>query len=459
MLVGLRSLPPLALLASTGGLLWVLRLDERPITFLLLLSIGFASLVAATRYPSWLTSKPWPIFTLAAALRLLLVPLPPTLSDDVVRYLWDGKVVVAGLDPYTLRPDAPELAPLRDEGWQRMSHRDVETVYPPLAMTLFSIAAFSGRPLLLYKSLLVGLDLLGCALLLALAYERRTPPSRVLWYAWNPLVILEGAGMGHVDAAGIPFVVAVLWLLARSDNGRSGSRRAGRVVPAASAAAAAAAGVLVKLVPIVCLPLWARTSRRSGWFLVFALGVIGVGALPVLWWVGGLPPGLVEYGVRWEFNGLVFEPLWRLLDAVSLDEASKAVLDLLKGATGHHALWNRVYPYLYPQFMAKVLLGVGVILVVARGAAGGGRDVVATTRQTLGGALLCSATLYPWYLLWVLPCAALTTSVPWLVLSASVCLSYLPRLFGIASFPFVYLCVWTPFLVSLVVVRWRRGTG
>jgi len=448
---GLRAVPPVALLASAGGLLWLRRLDERPITFLLLLCAGFASLAAASRYPSWLTTKPWPILTVAAALRLLLLPLPPTLSDDVVRYLWDGKVVIAGLDPYALPPDAPELAPLRDEAWQRMSHRDVATVYPPLAMTLFSIAAFGRRPLLLYKGLLVVLDLAGCALLLGLARQLRSSPARTLWYAWNPLVILEGAGMGHVDLLGVPFVVAVLWLLGRQDR-RSRSLRT-------AAAAAAAAGVLVKLVPVVCLPLWARASGRCGRFVVVAVALIAVGVLPVVLSVGGLPPGLVTYGVRWEFNGLLFEPLWRLLALVSLDERLKGVLDVLKSLTGRHAMWNRVYPYVYPQLIAKAVLGVGVLLVVVSGVVRGGSDLVATTRRVLGGALLCSATLYPWYVLWVLPCAALTASVPWLVLSGSVCLSYLPRLFGVPTFPLVYLCVWTPFLVSFVVMRWRRAIG
>ena len=53
------------------------------------------------------------ILVVAVVVRVLLLPLPPTLSEDALRDLWDGKVAGAGLNPYLLEPDAPELEPLR----------------------------------------------------------------------------------------------------------------------------------------------------------------------------------------------------------------------------------------------------------------------------------------------------------------------------------------------------------
>ena len=70
----------------------------------------------------------------AALLRVIALPLPPTLSDDIYRYVWDGKVIGAGLNPYLLAPQAADLEPLRDELWDRLPHREVETVYPPVAL-------------------------------------------------------------------------------------------------------------------------------------------------------------------------------------------------------------------------------------------------------------------------------------------------------------------------------------
>ena len=70
-----------------------------------------------------------------------------------MRYLWDGRVLVAGFNPYTEAPDASQLAELRDESWERMPHRDVATVYPPLALAFFSIAGRMARPVLAWKTI------------------------------------------------------------------------------------------------------------------------------------------------------------------------------------------------------------------------------------------------------------------------------------------------------------------
>jgi hypothetical protein len=51
----------------------------------------------------------------AAALPLLAGLGPPRSSDDLYRYLWDGRVQAAGINPYRYVPAAPELAGLRDD--------------------------------------------------------------------------------------------------------------------------------------------------------------------------------------------------------------------------------------------------------------------------------------------------------------------------------------------------------
>ena len=98
-------------------------------------------------------------------LRLPLLPLPPTLSDDVLRYLWDGKVAAAGLNPYALPPAADKLTPLRDEIWRRIPHTQVPTVYPPLSVAAFSIASRLPFPILAWKLMATAADLppAGCS--------------------------------------------------------------------------------------------------------------------------------------------------------------------------------------------------------------------------------------------------------------------------------------------------------
>lgn len=388
--------------------------------------------------------------------RLLVVPLHPSLSDDVYRYLWDGRVLLAGENPYALSPDAPQLEPLRnggsrergiEEGFALVAHRDVETVYPPLAIALFALSDLLPHPLLSYKLLLVVIDLLGCWLSVRLAHRSRLPIHRLVWYAWSPLAVLEGAGMGHVDVVGVPCVVAAVLLLWRGGVPASPGRKVG-------AGACAGLGILVKLVPVVALPLWAR---RGGWrLLAAALAIAVVGAGGVVWSVGGVPPGLVRYGVSWEFNGPLFEPLWRVLRVLHAAPAVKILLEQLKqlsAAEGWRAALDRLFPFVYPQFLAKTLLAFGLMLFLALGQRG--RFSIPATRRALGGALVFSATAYPWYFLWMLPFAALERSVPWLLLAASLPLAYLPRFWNVAYFPWVYLMVWLPPLVALVVAHSR----
>ena len=380
----------------------------------------------------------------AAALRLVLLPLPLTLSDDALRYLWDGKVAMSGQNPYALPPAAPELTPLRDETWRRLPHSEVATVYPPLSIAGFSIATLLPFPLLAWKSLAAVTDLGTCALLLALARRRGIPEARTAWYAWNPLVVLETAGMGHVDALGVAALVATVLALTPRPGGASRWDRA---------AVGAAAGVLAKLAPLAALPMWARQSGRPVRFLAVSLGLAAVAFLPVLTATGGMPPGLVRYGISWEFNGPIYEPLWRLLDAAGAAPALKSLLDLLKRWTGDYEAWNPLYPYVYPQLLAKALLALGMAAAVVRSLRD--KDPVTGTGRLFGTLLLLSATVYPWYLLWVLPWAALGGWTAWRVLSALILLSYLvlPEL---PLFPWIFLAIWGPFAVLMALERWRR---
>ncbi len=393
----------------------------------------------------------------AALLRLLMLPLPPALSTDVWRYLWDGRLAMHHRNPYLLRPDDPALAGQRDALWQRLEHRDVPTVYPPLAMALFVLpAGLAPRAGMVAWKLLVALvDLGSCALLLRLADEAGWPRQRVLWYAAHPLVALEVAGMGHLEPMGVTASVLVaLWL------------RRGR---ASGAGAAAAAAGLAKLIPFAAVPMWARQARGfasrerradgAGAFLLTAVGLSALALWPVATTAGSIPPGLATYALRWEFGGPLHEPLWRLLAAARAPEALKHGLDLMKERVGMHALWNRIYPWAYPQLLSRLLLAAGAAALVARSCLSRHRrwsDPVTGGAALFGGLLLCSPTVYPWYLLWVLPWAALTARAPWLLAAALAPLLYVPALVGVPLWPWIHLAVWAPPLALWVVERWRR---
>jgi len=175
---------------------------------------------------------------------------------------------------------------------------------------------------------------------------------------------------------------------------------------------------------------------------------VALAVAPVVVATGGVPPGLVTYGISWEFDGPLFEPLWRLLDFIGTAPALARGLDHLKDWTHDYQTVNPLYPYLYPQFLAKLVLAVGVVAIVLVTLKE--RDPVVGTGRLFGGLLLLSATVYPWYLLWVLPWAALRRQRAWLSLSALILLSYLPQRGGVPVWPWVYVGVWVPFGVLLL---------
>jgi hypothetical protein len=413
------------------GLALVSDLSHRLPLTLALLASGFLWLAFVSRRLETAALPGRAILLGSLLLRLPLLLLPLTLSDDALRYLWDGKVALAGLNPYALPPAAPELIPFRDELWQRLPHTEVPTVYPPLSIALFSIASrlpFQGWKLLLgWKLLVTAADLGACALLLRLARQRGLPEGRIAWYAWNPLVLLEVSGMGHVDALGVAATVGAVLALTRGKEALSGMW--------------AAAGALAKILPVAALPMW---TRQSGFPLLGTAAVlIAAAGLPVIAATGGIPPGLLTYGLSWEFNGPVYEPLWRLIDTAGLAPALARGLEALERRTEIWYAWDWIYPYLYPQLLAKLLLAAGMAAAVLRSMRE--TDPIVGTGRLFGTLLLLSATVYPWYLLWVLPWAALLRQRAWLVLSGLILLSYLAPLW-----PWVFLAIWVPFGLLMI---------
>jgi hypothetical protein len=433
----------LALGAAHGGFVLIENLSARVLPTVLLLLAASVTLWLGV---GWLRRVPLTKTTViggAILLRLLLLPLPPTLSDDVLRYVWDGEVAAAGFNPYRLAPGDPELAQLRDEQWDRLPHKDVATVYPPLAVAVFALASRLPEPILALKTIFSAADICTCWLLLSIAERRRAPRARVLLYAWNPLAVLEIAGMGHVDSLGILAVVAAVYLLTLPQP---------QSLPLVIVATAA---VLAKIVPLVAWPAWARRSRRPLVFMLTGAGLLCVALIPVAVATGGVPPGLLRFGISWEFNGPLYEPLWRVLEQVDLRGFIERVLDAAKSLTGWHESVNRLYPFNYPQFVAKVVLfGVSVPFFLRAWRIS---DPVQATGRVFSLLLLFSATVYPWYTLWMVPWAALERRWSWLLLAGTIPMSYLPQFLDVDLFPLVFCAIWIPFLVVLLMERSWSG--
>ncbi len=197
----------------------------------------------------------WLVLAGALLFRLTLAPLPPTLSTDMYRYRWDGRVQNAGWNPYSLNALDPRLKSLRDSTWAGMPGPEVPAIYPPLAELIFRGTARLTQSPLGFKTPFVLADLLVVAMLAGWLRSSGGRNYQLAVYAWSPLVIVEFAASGHSDALAIAFFVAALMIIRRR--------------PGVSSTVAMTAGALCKLFPITLLPLAVRLAgwprRLRGW--------------------------------------------------------------------------------------------------------------------------------------------------------------------------------------------------
>jgi len=372
------------------------------------------------------TSRSETRLILGAALlfRITLLPLYPSLSDDLYRYQWDGKIQAAEFNPYQFPPQSPVFDPLRGPEYRSVNGKDIAGVYPPLAEKILSWNYALSPHLRGEKLLFVGFEALLSWVLLGLLRQRGLPARRVLIYAWCPLAVIEVAGSGHMDPAVIVLYLLAFYLL--------GSRSARKHLWGALALMAA---VFTKFFPVVLFPVYFARSRRRPWVWMTVLGTLL--SLPYLWagkhFAGrDLLRNLREFSDRWVHNNdSAFALLTRFFGGgyQSLEPARQVVLIVLVGMIG----WTLVRR-LEPLHACLVILGTVVLL---------------------------SPNVFPWYVLWLLPLLAIYPWTPWLYFSIGVLLSYHSLIFyeaeGRLRFEPRWLAMEYAPLYGLLLLHWVRA--
>ncbi len=210
---------PLVLTGAAMELLylWILHLNnlkEHVETFILLVLLQgilyFVSAYLAEQISSR-RSVLVLVFVAATAFRLTLFPLYPSLSDDLIRYRWEGKAQQAGYNPYLVRPADPKLEFLRDDTYPAVAGPEYSTIYGPL-MEEALWASF----VLLHHPIAMKLPFILLDLGVVLALFRLLPllglsPVRAIIYAWSPLTVIEFSASGHNDP--LPILAVVLALV------------------------------------------------------------------------------------------------------------------------------------------------------------------------------------------------------------------------------------------------------
>jgi len=353
-----------------------------------LLGAGACFFVAIHFFPKEHAPRSAALFWIGAlAVRAVLLPMTP--GDDFWRYLWEGRIQQHGFNPYIESPDSPQLARLRDGGWEKINHPDSAAIYPPATELTFAALArvvpATAAPrasVLLFKSVFVLADLATIALLLRLIGGAGRYRAAAC-YAWNPAVAYAFAGAGHFDSLMLLTLTFAVWALHRATS-------ADPARPAWPWALASATGlglaIAFKLIPVFLLPVWLFALRRRAAALVVSV------ALPAALTLGYGGPGpvlkpLLAFTEITRFNDLV----WGWIEALTV---------------------RNPYGRNWPFTLALVLAVLGIAWKFRA-------DWRRSALWVLGAALLLSPVLHPWYVTWILPLAVWRGQTAWTVLSLS----------------------------------------
>jgi hypothetical protein len=324
------------------------------------------------------------ILVVGLVMRLVLMPGWPV-STDLYRYVWDGRVQGAGINPYLHVPADAVLAGLRDQAiYPYINRADyAPTIYPPASQIVFFLITRISEAELAMKAAMLAFEGMAVWAILQLLAARGLPRSRVLLYAWHPLPLWEFARSGHVDIVAIAFLLLAFLAIERRSPLLAG--------------VALGAGVLVKYFPVVTGP---ALYKRWDWRLPVAfLATIAVLYLPYIGAgtkvLGFLGQYVNEEGIA-KGSGIF---LWQLLGAVL-------------------PLPEQTLSFYFP--VAAAVLAALALFVVMRQQKPG---------ADLAGAMLLAVTFtilfsphYAWYFAWLVPflCFYPVIGVVYLTLASSL---------------------------------------
>jgi hypothetical protein len=330
------------------------------------------------------------LFVAAFLVRAALIDVEPYTSNDVSRYLFDGRIAYEGHDPYKVSHDAIELTELRAKWLPPSEHAAYVTLYPPIALALFTFSASFGveNAQLVWKVLLLLAGLV-TVWVTALVLKKAGKLENLALVALSPLLILEtGVGL-HIDAFSTLAVITALYFWQRQLL-----LYCGVVI---------GIGMAIKVLPVMLLlPLFfiQRSVKQAftlvlGWFAT----IVFIYTITVL--LGYVPIGSV---------GVFFEK-WRNASPIF------STLDAL--LVNYYIVWSLV------GMAITTALIIAYVSFYQGSTRGGNRSIIYICLQaSLALPLVLSPVLFPWYLLPLVPLLALRPNVYLLIWMLLMPLTY-----------------------------------
>ena len=239
------------------------------------------------------------LLALGLLFRVALIPIPPVGSDDWYRYVWDGKLLNARVNPYAFAPLDSSLVRFHSSILpSRINHPEMKTLYPPLAEILFYAAyKIGGESFLGIKLLLLIFDVGTIFGIFLIIRKLNLSDKKILLYALCPLPLFQFFVDGHVDGFGITLLVFSIFFYL------DGKRIISYLLIGLSAS--------IKPLSLILIPILffhEKDFRERIKVIIMPLVVFVMLYAPFIF--SGRPfQALVTFAENWTFNGIVFDLL------------------------------------------------------------------------------------------------------------------------------------------------------
>jgi alpha-1,6-mannosyltransferase len=361
-----------------------------------------------------------PLLLILVVVRATFIGMEPLGSDDVYRYVWDGRVQTAGINPYRFAPDDSALRSLNTEELPSLvNHPDMKTIYFPLCQWLFYLGYhLGGGHVWGFQFLLLVAEILTLIGLVMLMRELSFSPWLALIYAASPLAILQFSLDAHVDAFGFPLLIFAFLFYHRKKTNLS--------------LLFFGLSLLIKPVAFVILPILFLREHgvlKKAKVILVPLAVLLIPFVPYA--LSANPfEALATFSEHWYFNGALFSALYPLFS----DNQTTRLWCLVILAVALAALyWNKK-----PMHETAVL---AVLLL-----------------------LLCSPVAHLWYIGWLIVLLPLAPFSSGIALAATASLPSITfvtyQLNGVwKDYPLVLLLEYVPVIALLVLDLWKNRTS
>ncbi len=338
--------------------------------------------------------------------RLVYLFAEPSLSPDHFRFIWDGELLKNGMNPYLYTPDGlmedggATLANMEElhRGMSDLNARNYSN-YPPVNQLFFALSALLGGGSILGSIVAMRLTLI-LADLGVLYFGRKLLSNMsqdhhmAFWYFLNPLVIIELTGNLHFEGLMLFFFVWALYLVSRNQW--------------VWAAPVYALSIMVKLVPLMLLPIFLKylgAKKSTAFFLLVGLSFLLI-LLPFY-----SPDFLANYGKtlglwfsNFEFNAGIYKLVKQL--AVTYFDAKP---------------WELIK--VYGSMLIRVMVVICLLIALLR-RNNSLQSLITSMVLLLSCYYFLSSTVHPWYIVFLLGMAIFTEYRFPLLWTFTIILSY-----------------------------------